>query len=259
MQKWMRIVISLALVAWLGCDKKATDPQSDKGILRIFLTDAGGRYDAVNITFTEVSAHINGKWLTLSNDTQTVNLLEWNNGKTLMLGQAEVEVGKYTQIRLKIESAEVVLNEELSYPLMCPSCAQSGLKLLANFEVVAGTTYDVVIDFDAERSVVAAGPPGIPRKFLLKPTIRVAAIANTGSISGIVTNPADVPVAHAIAGADTVTSSPVDGAAGSFKLAFLPPGSYTVSVSDTLNKAFTQSGVTVTAKQDMSLGQVTLQ
>lgn len=259
MQKWMRIAISLALVAWLGCDEKATDPQPGKGILRIYLTDAGGLYDAVNITFTEVSAHIDGKWVTLSDDTQTVDLLEWNNGKTLLLGQAEVEAGKYTQIRLKIDTAEVVVNDELSYPLKCPSCAQSGLKLLANFEIVAGTTYDLVIDFDAERSVVAAGPPEDPNKFILKPTIRVTAKANTGSISGAVTNPADLPVAYAIAGADTVTSSPVDGTAGSFKLAFLPPGSYTVNVADTTNKAFTQANVPVTANQDNSLGQVTLQ
>lgn len=84
-------------------------------------------------------------------------------------------------------------------------------------------------------------------------------MAITGSISGTVTNPADLPVAYAIAGDDTVTSSPVDGTDGSFRLAFLPPGSYTVSVSDTLNKAFTQSDVTVTAGQDNSLGQITLQ
>ncbi len=259
MQKWMRIVISLALVAWLGCDKKATDPESGKGILRIYLTDAGGLYDAVNITFTEVSAHIDGKWVTLSNDTQTVNLLDWNNGKTMILGQAEVEAGKYTQIRLKIDTAAVVLNEELSYPLKVPSGAQSGLKLNAKFDVVAGATYDLVIDFDAERSIVAAGPPGSPKKFILKPVLRVAAMALTGSISGTVTNPADLPVAYALAGADTVTASPVDGTSGVFRLAFLPPGSYTVSVSDTLNKAFTQSNVPVTAGQDNSLGQITLQ
>ncbi|MGH7455219.1 MAG: DUF4382 domain-containing protein [bacterium] len=254
----MRIAISLALVAWLGCDKKATDPESGKGILRIYLTDAGGLYDAVNITFTEVSAHIDGQWVTLSNQTRTVNLLEWNNGKTLMLGQAEVEAGKYTQIRLKIAGAEIVLNGQ-TYPLDVPSGAQSGLKLLTKFEIAAGSTYDLVIDFDAERSIVVTGPRQRPNGFKLKPVLRVAAMALTGSISGTVTNPADLPVAYAIAGADTVTSSPVNGTTGFFRLAFLPPGSYTVSVSDTLNKAFTQSGVTVIAGQDNSLGQVTLQ
>jgi hypothetical protein len=177
----------------------------------------------------------------------------------MILGQAEVEAGKYTQIRLKIDTAAVLVNDELSYPLKCPSCAQSGLKLNAKFDIVAGATYDLVIDFDAERSVVAAGPPGNPKKFILKPTLRVAAMALTGSISGTVTNPADLPVAYAIAGADTITASPVDGTDGSFRLAFLSPGSYTVSISDTLNKAFTQSGVTVTAGKNTPLGQITLQ
>jgi Domain of unknown function (DUF4382)/Carboxypeptidase regulatory-like domain len=258
MQKWMRIAIGLVLVAWWGCDKKATDPQSGRGVLRIYLTDAVGAYDAVNITFTEVSAHIDSQWVTLSNQTQTVNLLEWNNGKIFMLGQAAIEAGKYTQIRLKIADAEIVLNGK-SYPLDVPSGAQSGLKLLAKFEIATGSTYDLVIDFDTNRSIVVTGPRQRPNGFKLKPVLRVAAMALTGSISGTVTNPADLPVAYAIAGADTITSSPVNGTTGAFRLAFLPPASYTVSVSDTLNKAFTQSDVTITAGQENSLGQITLQ
>jgi hypothetical protein len=38
----------------------------------------------------------------------TVNLLEWNNGKARLIGDADVPVGNYTQIRLKVQSAEVV-------------------------------------------------------------------------------------------------------------------------------------------------------
>jgi hypothetical protein len=151
-----------------------------------------------------------------------------------------------------------VLNGQ-SYPLDVPSGAQSGLKLLTKFDIIAGSTYDLVIDFDAERSIVVTGPRQRPNGFKLKPVLRVAAMALTGSISGTVTNPADLPVAYAISDADTVTSSPVDGTSGLFRLAFLAPGSYAVSISDTLNKTFTQANVPVTAGQDNSLGQITLQ
>jgi hypothetical protein len=226
--------------------------------LRILLTDAPAGYEAVSITFSEVSAHINNRWIVLNDQTQKINLLEWNNGETFILGQADVEAGKYTQIRLKIVEAEVTLDGQ-TYPLSVPSGAQSGLKLLANFEIVAGSTYDLVLDFDAERSVVITGTSGDPDGYILKPTVRVAAMALTGSISGTVTNPTDLPVAYALVGTDTVTSTPVDGDTGFFRLAFLPPDDYTVSISDTTNKSFSKSDVTVTVGQDNSLGQVTLQ
>ncbi|MDZ7292735.1 MAG: DUF4382 domain-containing protein [candidate division KSB1 bacterium] len=256
MAKWMSVVFSLMMLLGQGCGENANNPQN--GTLRAFLTDAVGGYEAVHITFTEISAHLDTQWVILSKQMQTVNLLEWNNGKTLLLGQAEVEAGKYTQIRLKIASAEIVLNGK-TYPLTVPSGVQSGLKLLANFEVAAGSTYDIVLDFDVERSIVATGPRGNPGSFKLKPTIRVAAMALTGSISGNVTNPADLPVAYALAGSDTITSTSVNGTTGFFRLAFLPPGIYSISVSDTSRKSFQKSGVAVTAGNDNSLGQVTLQ
>src|SRR5262245_36379071 len=258
MRKMMKTGIScmLALALILGCKDQSTDP--GRGTMRVFVTDAVGLYDSVNVTFTEVSANIGGQWITISNQPQTVNLLAWNNGNILMLGQANVQVGTYTQIRLQIASAEVVWKGS-HFNMTVPSGGTSGLKLNTQFEVVAGSTYDVVLDFDAERSVVTTGQPSNPSGFKLKPVIRAVGRALTGSISGMVTNSANLPVAYAIAGADTITTSPVDGASGLFQLSFLPPGTYTVSVADTSKRAATISNVTVTAGQDKLLGQLTLQ
>src|SRR5574341_961060 len=140
MQKWLRFLASGLLVVSIGCDKKSTDPQNGTGTLRILLTDAPAGYEAVSITFSEVSAHINNRWIVLNDQTQKIDLLQWNNGKTFILGQADVEAGQYTQIRLKIVDAEVTFDGQ-TYPLSVPSGAQSGFKLLANFEIVAGSTY----------------------------------------------------------------------------------------------------------------------
>jgi hypothetical protein len=250
------IVCLLTLAFAWGCKDQATDP--GRATMRVYVTDAVGLYDAVNITFTEVSAHIDGQWVTISNQPQTVNLLDWNNGNVLLLGQAEVQAGTYTQIRLQIASAEVVWNGN-RFDMTVPSGGTSGLKLNTKFEVVAGSTYDIVLDFDAERSVVTTGLQLNPNGFKLKPVIRAIGRALTGSISGTVTNPTALPVAYAIAGADTITTSPVDSGTGFFRLAFLPPGTYTVSVADTSNRKATQTNVPVTAGQDYPVGQLMLQ
>jgi len=252
------LLLAVGALFLCGCSEKSTNPKDGKTVLRVYLTDAVSQYDAVNITFTEVSAHIDSAWVVLSNQTQQVNLLEWNNGNTLLLGQAEVQAGQYTQIRLKISAAEVVWNGQ-TYPMTVPSGAQSGLKLLSNFELVPGSTYEIVLDFDAERSVVVTGPRNNPNGFKLKPTIRAVAAALTGSISGTVVNSGDLPVAYAVANNDTIASAAVNATNGFFRLAFLPPQSYTVLVSDTTGKSFARSNVPVTQGQDYALGQVILQ
>lgn len=258
MKKWMLCLAGVLSGAMAGCNNDATSPTAGEATLRMWLTDKTAAYDAVNITFTEISAHIDSQWIVLNDQTQTVNLLDWNNGKTLLLGQADIEAGTYTQIRLKIAAAEVVWNGQ-SYPMDVPSGAQSGLKLLTKFEIAAGSTYDIVLDFDAERSVVTTGPPQNPKGFKLKPTIRAMAMAFTGPISGRVANPAALPVAVAVAGNDTITASAVDPVSGDFRLAFLPPMAYVVSITDTLGRAFSKPDAPVNAGQDYALGSITLQ
>ena len=246
-----------SLMLLSGCADQGTDPQRSTK-LRISLTDAPAAFEAVNITFSEFSAHIDSEWITVRGEPVTVNLLEWNNGKSIVIGTAEVPAGHYTQIRLKIQSAEVVVDGQ-THALEVPSGAQSGLKLVHQFTIDPGSTYELLIDFDAERSIVSTGPPGNPRRFLLKPTIRVVPKAITGSISGVVANPQDLPTAYAIVDNDTVTSAGVDTSSGAFVLAFLPPATYRVAISDTLEHDFIQDGVTVVAGANQDLGAIALQ
>ncbi len=249
-------LLSLLLIL-LGCNPTPTPP-NNQGTLVVSLTDAPAVFQEVNITFSEISAHIDGEWVAVRSEPITVNLLEWNNGQSIVIGTAEVPAGQYTQIRLKIDEAEVVVNGQ-THPVTVPSGAQTGLKFISQFTINEGSTFELIIDFDASRSIVTTGPPDNTNGYMLKPTIRVVPKAITGSISGIVTNPKDVPVAYAMADADTVTSTLVDTLGGAFMLAFLPEGFYTVSIQDTLGRSFQQDDVQVVAGTDNDLGMITLQ
>jgi hypothetical protein len=247
----------MALVS--SCDKEGTDPSLEKGYIIVHLTDAPAAFDAVNITFSEISAHIDSDWVTIQlKSDSTVNLLDWTNGKSMILGENEVPAGYYTQVRLKIKSAEIVV-DNVTFPLDVPSGAQSGLKFGLNFTINPGSTYELVLDFDVKKSIVTTGPKNDPKGYKLKPHIRVISKAVSGSISGTVTNPKDVPVAYAIQNSDTTTSTLVDTLSGFFMLSFLPEGSYTVSIEDTLGKVFNQSNVGVIVGKTNNLGDITLQ
>ena len=259
MQKfYSAIIVGLFLSSLIaGCDS-TSEPVGTTGTFNIRITDAPAAFDAVNITFTEISViQSGGSPIVVSDATQTINLIEWSNGLSTPLGSIELEAGTYNQIRLIIESASVTIDEVTS-DITVPSGAQTGLKLTHQFTLEAGSTYDLMIDFDASRSVVSAGQNANP-KYLLKPTIRLVAIATSGSISGTVSSPANVPLALALFGEDTVSTVFVDTISGEFQLAFLDAGPYDIIVEDSTGARFDSAAVEVTVGADNDLGTIDLQ
>ena len=249
----------LLILVLAGCEKETTGVDADKqtGNLTILLTDAPASYDSVNITFAEVSAHLDSTWLNILIDTTTVNLLDWSNGNVMILGSEDVPAGKYTQIRIKIIDAEIGVNGQV-FPLDVPSAAKTGLKFGPQFTINEGSTYEMVSDFDAFRSIVTTGPPHNPTGYKLKPRIRVTSTAITGSISGVVLNPFEDPIAYAIHNGDTTTTTIVDTVTGSFMLAFLPEGMYNVSVVDTAIGFYSKDSINVTTGSNFDLGDISL-
>jgi len=247
----------IAVFALTNCNRDSVSSDANTGTLSISLTDAPAAYDSVIIVFSEISAHIDSEWVFIKQDPVRVNLLDWSNGETFLLGSADVPAGKYTQIRIKIDSAFVGVKGNV-YELTVPSASRTGLKLGPQFTINEGSTYSLVLDFDAHKSIVVTGHKHNPTGYKLKPHIRVITQAVSGSISGKVLNPQNLPVAYAILGSDTITTTVIDTSSGHFKLSFLPENSYTVSLEDTSGKDFTQDSVPVQAGTDFYLGELTL-
>ncbi|MCB2206427.1 DUF4382 domain-containing protein [bacterium] len=260
--KSTRILLALLLAVTLGFTACSDDDDGNqpatKATIAVSLTDAPAEYDEVNITFSEVAVSMNGGWVVLSGNPVTINLLEWNNGNSIELGRADVDPGKVTQIRLMVTDAEVVV-DGVTHTVTIPSAEQTGLKLITNFDLVAGSTYEFVIDFDAHASIVTTGNPQHPNGYKLKPTLRVVEMATTGSISGTVSNPESAPLAVASQNGVEVTSTPVDITTGEFRIAYLPPGEYDITITDTMDNTYSQTGITVTAGADNAIGTVTLE
>jgi hypothetical protein len=82
--------------------------------------------------------------------------------------------------------------------LKVPSGLQTGIKIVGGFTVTAGQTTDIILDFDALKSIVKAGASG---QWLLKPVIKVLNPKKCAIINGIV---ADAGTGVGIGGA-TVT------------------------------------------------------
>ena len=254
----MIFVPFILVFIFAGCEKETTGLESGRGRLNVYMTDATASYDSVKITFSQVSAHIDSEWVTVTSDPVTVDLLKWTNGAKILIGSADVPAGKYTQIRIIIDDAEIGVDGE-DYSLDVPSGAKTGLKFGPQFTIEEGSLYEIVCDFDVHRSIVVNGPQKGPKGYKLKPYIRMMSTAVAGSISGIVSNPVDLPIAYAIQGEDTLTSSLVNTTNGYFMLGFLGAGEYTVSILDTNDLKFNQDSVPVIVGENNDLGQVTLE
>jgi hypothetical protein len=199
------LLLLIGTILFTGCDS-STD--SEFGTLRVFLTDAPGHYDAVYIDIREVRIHKSSNaddgdsgWETINTQPMIVDLLELTNGKYEILGEVDLEPGRYTQLRLILgDQNEVVINGT-PHTLSTPSAQESGLKLNLSVDIEGGEMYTLLLDFDASRSIVEAGQSG---RFNLKPVINTANLELSGSIDGTVA-PADaLPWVYAIAGTDTV-------------------------------------------------------
>ena len=243
-------ILLLGAVFTFNYCSSSTD--SENGHLRVLLTDAPASYGSVLVYFSEISAHIDSSWVTVMTEPTGVDLLQYSNGETFELASEDVAAGHYTQIRVKIDSAFV--NEDGTvHPLTVPSGAKTGLKFGPQFTINAGNTYTLVLDFDATRSVVKSG-----QSYKLKPHIRIITEATSGSVSGTVLNPVDAPVATAFTETDTATTF-VDVSNGSFMLAYLPAGIYTVAIEDSNGLSWSQDDVSVSVGEDTDLGDITLQ
>lgn len=200
-------LIFLSMTACSGGDSSS----GGTGTLSVSLTDAStDRFRAVYITVDEIQVHLGGdennpnNWVTIDMPASpmTLNLLELANGVREDLGLAVLASGRYTQLRMILgrrpDGSINVFSQAHAFPnyvidnndpaniheLKVPSEYNTGVKIVNGFTINTEQTTELVLDFDACRSVVEAGST---RNWHIKPTIRAAELYELAIILGQVT------------------------------------------------------------------------
>lgn len=227
MLKKVRHLIVIGLTACLAA-ACSSDEQNAK--IEVWLTDAPGDYQEVNVEIIGVEVHVGDEetssgWRSLDVDGGVYNLLELTNGLDTLLGELELPGGKISQLRLKLGDDNSIKVGDEVHDLTTPSAQQSGLKLQINQVLQEGITYKILLDFDVARSIVHTGSD----KYILKPVIRTITEATDGAIKGIVVPKESTPAIYAIMGTDTLATTFSDSTGG-FLIRGLDAGTYTVSI-----------------------------
>ncbi len=263
-------LIGLAALVAVSCnDVNFSGPQNTgKAQMNVHLTDAPGDYDEVNIDVQGLRIHYtpasdtaaDGQWIDLPVEPTRVNLLDFTNGIDTLLSSAELDPGHYRELRLILGSDNDVVVDSMSHNLKVPSGQQSGYKIKFSTDLEAGEELDVVVDFDAARSVHKAGNSG---KYILKPVLKAfiddAEEAETGSVIGTV-EPTDADATvYAIMDQDT-SGSTQPNEEGDFTLSGLDAGMYDISIN-AANEQYndtTLTGIDVMEGEETDVGVVTL-
>lgn len=253
-------VLTAALLFW-GCDSTLDSGTEGTGTMLVKLHDAPVDYDEVNISIARVEVNNTESegegWITISEPNEVYNILDLVNGEFEILANVELEAGTYKQIRLILTNENTVVIEGESYDLFVPSGVQTGVKLNIDAEIREGIEYTLLLDFDANRSVIQQGETN---QYNLQPVIRATNEATTGNVSGTIMQAEARAAAFAISGSDTLSTTFADLESGEFMLIGLPEGSYTVSVEareDGFESALF-NGVEVTLGDTHNLGNVEL-
>ncbi len=236
------IGIIAAVLFLAACDKDKSTSSKESARVSFYMTDAPGDFEQVNIEVVGLTAITDSGQVEVPIDTGIYDLLDLTNGVDTLLGSISVGSGRLNQIRLLLGDNNQVKVDGEFFDLKTPSGQQSGLKVNVNQDLVGGLNYELLIDFDAAKSIVVTGN----NKYILKPVLRVMLRGTETGIEGVVFDGVDSthtePVFAISSEQDTFSTFSTNE--GTFAILGLTEGTYTV-VAGTAPDTAQRTGVVV--------------
>ncbi len=222
--KYLSLILSIVCILGLiscggGGGGSSSGGIVETGTASVALVDSASEdYAAVYVTIRDIQFHLGGNenssksWRSIQQGIDypvTVNLLELVNGVRLDLGIVELPAGHHTQMRLILDELPeqgtinilsqahpfanyVIIDKDPndaidpeSHELKVPSGDKTGVKIVGGYFISANQTTELILDFDACRSVVQAGSSG---QWHLKPTIKLGEQEEYSIIKGKVSD-----------------------------------------------------------------------
>lgn len=211
------------MVSFTACDKQ--DNEEMGGALTVKMTDAPGDYAALNVEITKVDVYSeNSGWVTISNESRIINVLELTNGaETTLAHSTGLEAGLYTKAKVFFGSNNSVQIQSGGQHHSLDMGAEGSVTIDINVDVQAEaqTAAEVLLDFNVAESVAEVN--GV---FTLEPTVTEIDDPETG-VSGQVQG---VAIAAVMLTNGSVSYSGYTDANGNFLIRGIAAGSYSMTI-----------------------------
>lgn len=176
------VLLLSAVVLFSSCNKNEDpDPQgtADFNVSLKSTSSSRTSYDSINIDIQQISIHTStdssstSGWFDLETNTGIYDLIDYTSGNdTILALDSLLEVQTVSQIRLLLGENNTIVLDSISYDLETPSAQTSGIKIQVHAELQPNTAYKVVLNFNADESIIETGNG----KFKLKPVIDASVI-----------------------------------------------------------------------------------
>ncbi|MCG6956056.1 MAG: DUF4382 domain-containing protein [Gemmatimonadetes bacterium] len=209
--RWCVAAAVLPLAAG-ACDTNSTSPATGQTAVSLYVKDAPGDVQGVWVLINDVVLMSDGGNTSLLQDPPVLVKLTDYQTEPMALGTTlNIDPGVYHQLRFMLGGAVVwttgdevysmgdlspddiaeLTGKEITGPLQCPSCTQSGLKVNfpGDITVDQGTATGILMDFDVPQSFAhQAGQSG---KWVMRPVIHGSvappAQIESGTVGGTIT------------------------------------------------------------------------
>jgi hypothetical protein len=215
-RKLLLSVLAGTLVLGACGDAGSTGPDQNTSRVSLLLTDAPGELEAAVVTITDIYLQgaeddSAGRVYLRQNAAVTTDLLSLSNDVLQLVEETEIPAGHYSQLRfvitgayLEVENADGGTSFYATSPdyeglpagatvdgaLKCPSCAQSGFKVLLDGASTSDDTSDpidltgdrtLLVDFDVSRSF--GKPAGKSGNWILKPVLKATSFESAATVT----------------------------------------------------------------------------
>ena len=188
--------------------RPTAEAQPTTGTVEVRVTDAPPEgVSAIVLTLSEIEAHDAGAadekgWITLIEDERTFDLVKVE-GLEKLLGSTELPTGDYTQVRMKVLKAVVTLDVGSGDEEREATVPSDRLRVVGRFTVEEDAITILVLDFDAEKSVVVTGAGRVQVKPVVKLLVRQKGDAAATQPVQVLATPTETPAPP------TATATPV--------------------------------------------------
>lgn len=253
------LVLLFSTLIW-SCNDMDSSP---KALVNVLLIDAPAQWDSVivEIQGVELELVVDGRegeiqriFLPYEPGDKQVDVSRLVGGLALPVARRELPLGILTGITLKLGSGNTLFLNKIGYPLNLPN-GETDYSQPIEIDLEAGISYDLILDFDLEKSIQAKSTT--PLSFDFNPILLAYSGIGKGELTGTI-SPTDLrPVVYAISKGDSISTHTDTGGKFLFKLA---PGNYTVFIDpkDSRYRTDTIQDIAVAAGKTTTLDRITL-
>ncbi|TDQ17148.1 uncharacterized protein DUF4382 [Algoriphagus boseongensis] len=224
----------LLIFIFLGFAIACTGPdESPKALVNVFLIDAPAQWDSVVVELQGVELEFvpNGRegqvekvFLPYELADKFVDLSQLVGGVVLPVGRTEINLGNITGAFLKLGPTNTLYQGDKGYPLTLPN-GESDYFGKLQIDLQSGVSYDLIVDFDLEKSIRQTSSS--PIKFDFNPSISIYSGIGKGDVQGTISPSSLSPAIYLIQGTDSISTH--TNTSGTFRFR-TEPGNYTIFI-----------------------------